>query len=122
MLGFLIVVVALVMVYQKNLTRLYTAVTLYDQDKIANNFLTMYQSFNATTIPASTQPFSFPVDTKDLPDSFEYDVCEPARKVHADADHESEEVPESALRASLRQPHDPSLHRVDPFQIETHFY
>lgn len=73
MLGFLIVVVALVMVYQKNLTRLYTAVTLYDQDKIANNFLTMYQSFNATTIPASTQPFSFPVDTKDLPDSFEYD-------------------------------------------------
>ena len=48
--GFLFVVVALVMVYQKNLVRLYTAVTLYDQDKIANNFLTMYQSFNSTII------------------------------------------------------------------------
>ncbi|MFQ3192539.1 MAG: CubicO group peptidase (beta-lactamase class C family) [Paraglaciecola sp.] len=73
MLGFLIVVVALLMVYQKNFVRLYTAVTLYDQDKIANNFLTMYQSFNATVIPASTQPFYFPVKAKPLPDSFEYD-------------------------------------------------
>jgi CubicO group peptidase (beta-lactamase class C family) len=33
----------------------------------------MYQSFNATTIPASTQPFYFPVKAKSLPDSFEYD-------------------------------------------------
>ncbi len=71
--GFLIVVVALVAVYHKNLTRLYTAVTLYDQDKIANNFLTMYQSFNSTVIPASTQPFYFPEAVKALPDSFEYD-------------------------------------------------
>lgn len=47
--------------------------TLYDQDKIANNFLTMYQSFNATVIPASTQPFIFPVEAKKLPDSFDYD-------------------------------------------------
>jgi CubicO group peptidase (beta-lactamase class C family) len=73
MLGFLIVVVVSVMVYQKNLVRLYTAITLYDQDKIANNFLTMYQSFNATVIPASTQPFTFPEVKKDLPDSFEYE-------------------------------------------------
>jgi CubicO group peptidase (beta-lactamase class C family) len=72
-LGFLILVVSLVTVYQKNLIRLYTAVTLYEQDKIANNFLTMYQSFNATVIPASTQPFYFPEETKALPDSFKYD-------------------------------------------------
>jgi CubicO group peptidase (beta-lactamase class C family) len=71
--GFLIVFVAVIVLYQKNLERLYTAVTLYDQDKIANNFLTMYQSFNATVIPASTQPFQFPVEEKALPISFKYD-------------------------------------------------
>ena len=63
----------LIVMYQKNLVRLYTAITLYDQDKIANNFLTMYESFNATVIPASTEPFYFPVEAKTLPDSFEYD-------------------------------------------------
>jgi hypothetical protein len=72
-LGLFIVMVVLVAVYQKNLLRLYTAVTLYDQDKIVNNFLTMYQSFNSTVIPASTQPFYFPVEAKALPDSFKYD-------------------------------------------------
>jgi hypothetical protein len=72
MLVFLIVIVAFVLVYQKNLVRLYTAITLYDQDKIANNFVTMYQSFNATVIPASTQPFQFPLDAIALPASFAY--------------------------------------------------
>ena len=52
---FLLIVMALIVMYQKNLVRLYTAITLYDQDKIANNFLTMYESFNATVIPASTE-------------------------------------------------------------------
>jgi len=70
---FLLIVMALIVMYQKNLVRLYTAITLYDQDKIANNFLTMYESFNATVIPASTEPFYFPVEAKTLPDSFEYD-------------------------------------------------
>jgi len=69
-LGFLIVVLVLLVIYQKNLTRLYTAVTLYDKDKIVNNFLTMYESFNSTIIPASTQPSPFPVELKPLPDSF----------------------------------------------------
>jgi hypothetical protein len=63
----------LVAVYQKNLVRLYTAVTLYDQDNIVNNFLSMYQFFNATVIPASAEPFYFPVDTNALPDPFEYE-------------------------------------------------
>ena len=70
---FLLIVMAFIVMYQKNLVRLYTAITLYDQDKIANNFLTMYESFNATVIPASTEPFYFPVEAKTLPDSFEYD-------------------------------------------------
>ena len=69
----LIIVIAMIGLYQKNLVRLYTALTLYDQDKIANNFLTMYQSFNASVIDASHQPFYFPKDAKSLPDSFEYD-------------------------------------------------
>jgi len=69
----LIILMVLVAVYQKNLVRLYTAVTLYDQDNIVNNFLSMYQFFNATVIPASAEPFYFPVDTNALPDPFEYE-------------------------------------------------
>jgi hypothetical protein len=53
--------------------RLYTAITLYAQDKIAHNFLSMYQYFNDTVIPASTQPFRFPEETKAFPDPFEYE-------------------------------------------------
>jgi CubicO group peptidase (beta-lactamase class C family) len=72
-LGFLIVVIVLLVIYQKNLLRLYTAVTLYDEDKIAHNFLTMYESFNATVIPASSEPFSFPEEPQPLPNSFNYE-------------------------------------------------
>lgn len=72
-LGLLVVVIVFFVLYQKNIVRLYTAVTLYDKDKIANNFLTMYQSFNSTLIPASSQPFQFPVELKPLPDLFSYE-------------------------------------------------
>ena len=72
-ISFLVIIITITLLYQKKLVRLYTAVTLYDQDKIVNNFLTMYQSFNSTVIPASTQPFYFPLQIKALPDSFEYD-------------------------------------------------
>ena len=72
-LGFLIVVIVLLVIYQKNLIRLYTAVTLYDEDKIAHNFLTMYESFNATVIPASSEPFSFTEEPKPLPNAFNYE-------------------------------------------------
>ena len=72
-LGFLIIIIALIVIYQKNLIRLHTAITLYDKDKIVHNFLNMYQTFNSTVIPASTQPFYFPSQAKALPDVFEYD-------------------------------------------------
>lgn len=72
-LGFIIVVLILLGIYQKNLVRLYTAVTLYDQDKIAHNFLSMYQSFNATEIPASSQTFQFPESAQALPEAFNYE-------------------------------------------------
>ena len=32
----------------------------------------MYQSFNATAIPASTEPFYFAAQSKQLPDSFTF--------------------------------------------------
>lgn len=73
LIGFLIIVISLVLIYQKNLIRLHTAVTLYDKDKIIHNFLTMYQSFNSTVIPASTHPFYFPEEEKPLPEAFEYE-------------------------------------------------
>lgn len=58
-------------IYQQNIIRLYQAITLYDADKIATNFLSMYRMFNATRIEPSQQPFYFPVSLKDLPAQFE---------------------------------------------------
>mgnify|MGYP000403908221 CR=1 FL=1 len=46
--------------YSNNLVRLYTAITLYDEDKIVNNFLSLYESFNANRIEPSQTPFEFP--------------------------------------------------------------
>lgn len=73
LLGFLVMVLVLLGIYQKNLIRLYTAITLYDEDKIVNNFLSMYQSFNSSTIKASSEPFQFPITLKKLPESFEFE-------------------------------------------------
>jgi CubicO group peptidase (beta-lactamase class C family) len=73
-LGFLIVVLVLLVAYQKNLIRLYTAVTLYDEDKIVHNFLTMHESFNSTVIPASSAPFQFSEELKSLPNLFNYET------------------------------------------------
>jgi len=70
LLGAALMVLLLGGLYAKNITRLYTAITLYDADKIAANFLSMYQHFNATQIPASSEPFQFPVALKALPDTF----------------------------------------------------
>ena len=52
----IIVVIGVSVIYQQNIRRLYTAITLYDQDKIVENFLTMPESFNANKIAASDTP------------------------------------------------------------------
>ena len=59
--------------YHKNLTRLYISVTLYDEDKIVDNFLSMHESFNASTLPASNTPFYFPEESGQLPETFSVD-------------------------------------------------
>ncbi|MDM7861765.1 serine hydrolase [Alteromonas sp. ASW11-36] len=46
--------------YSSNIIRLYTAITLYDEDKIADNFISMPQAFNATTLQPSSKPYRFP--------------------------------------------------------------
>ena len=48
-------------------------ITLYDEDKIANNFLSLYTVFNASEIPASDAPFVFPTEPGTLPSSFHLD-------------------------------------------------
>ncbi|GAA0859175.1 serine hydrolase [Aliiglaciecola litoralis] len=69
----LVSVIVFASLYSSNLIRLYTAVTLYDEDKITENFLTLYQNFNANQIPASTQPFLFPEKLAQLPQTFPFD-------------------------------------------------
>ncbi len=70
---FLLIIFTLVAFYGSNLVRLYTAVTLYDEDKIVNNFVSLYETFNANMIPASDTPFQFPVDKDELTLSFKVD-------------------------------------------------
>lgn len=56
--------------YSNNLVRLWTAITLYDEDKIVNNFLSLYESFNANRIEPSKTPFVFPTASGTLPENF----------------------------------------------------
>lgn len=73
----LVVCLALVIgtgaLFHKNVNRLWIAITLYDEDKIVNNFMSLYQSFNASTIAASDTPFELPEVAGQLPDSFTLD-------------------------------------------------
>ncbi|MGJ8682134.1 serine hydrolase domain-containing protein [Paraglaciecola sp.] len=71
-LGLLVTFLIIALVYQKNLVRLYTAVTLYDQDKIVQNFLSMYQTFNATYLSEAEHKYTFPRDIQPLPITFEF--------------------------------------------------
>ncbi len=72
-IGVLSLLLVLTLTHYKNFIRLYTALTLYDEDKIVDNFLSMYQSFNSTFIPASENKFQFPVDLKPLPEHVNLD-------------------------------------------------
>lgn len=59
--------------YSSNLVRLYKAITLYDADKITENFVSMYQIFPAKVIPPSQTPFVFETNLQPLPQSFYID-------------------------------------------------
>jgi CubicO group peptidase (beta-lactamase class C family) len=59
-----------VLIYSKNLKRLWISVTLYDKDNIVENFLSLPQSFNSIRIEASSKPFVFDVELGDIPPSF----------------------------------------------------
>lgn len=67
LLGLLILTTAF---YAKSLHRLWISVTLYDEDKIVENFRSLYKTFNASTLTASSQPFRFPEVSGDLPADF----------------------------------------------------
>ena len=75
-LGFMLALVTLLGVYHKNIQRLADAITLYDADKIAQNFLSMYKIFNAKRIEPSLKPFYFAVNHQALPATFSLDNTE----------------------------------------------
>ena len=65
--GLLVFILLFFAIYADNIKRLYVAVTLYDEDKIADNFVSMYKSFNVTELQPSATPRSFPTQLKPLP-------------------------------------------------------
>lgn len=67
---FVAVIIVAGIYYSNNLFRLYTAITLYDEDKIVENFLSLPDSFNANRIEPSSTPFSFPEESGELPATF----------------------------------------------------
>ena len=58
--------------YSPNLYRMYRVITLFDEDKIASNFLDMQSFLNTAEIKASKEPHRFEVQNKDIPQSFAY--------------------------------------------------
>lgn len=68
--AFLVIILGSGVYYSNNLLRLWMAVTLYDEDKIVNNFLNLYKSFNATRLEPSAEPFLFPREQGELPQAF----------------------------------------------------
>ncbi|MDP5033252.1 serine hydrolase [Paraglaciecola sp.] len=70
LLGFLLTLFVLLGLFHTNVWRLYKAITLYDADKIAHNFLNMYTMFDSSTIEASQSTYYFPVNYQALPYDF----------------------------------------------------
>ena len=70
-LGLMLTLLIFIGLYHQNIQRLSAAITLYDTDKIAHNFLSMYKAFSAKRIEASAKPYYFAVNYQDLPESFE---------------------------------------------------
>lgn len=57
----------------KSIHRLYKVVTLYDEDKIVDNFIGMHEFFSYTTIKASKSPVRLQETPKGLPVHFGFD-------------------------------------------------
>ena len=72
-LGFMLTLLVLISLYHQNIQRLSNAITLYDADKIAHNFLNMYKAFDAKRIDASAKPYYFAVNYQDSPEFFEFE-------------------------------------------------
>lgn len=68
-----LLLLGLLLVYSNNLKRLWISITLYDQDKIVDNFLSLPDSFNSTELTPSSQPFRFEQLDGDIPATFEVD-------------------------------------------------
>lgn len=63
-------VLVLSAIYSEKLVRLYTSITIYDEDKIVNNFMTLHERFSTKEIAASTKPFRFAQNIQPLPVNF----------------------------------------------------
>ncbi|WP_438864827.1 serine hydrolase domain-containing protein [Neptunicella sp.] len=73
LLGVVVTIAMLVAINATALMRFYSVVTLYDKDKIVENFQHMPALFNATEVHPSTQPNPLPKAIKPLPQSFEFE-------------------------------------------------
>lgn len=54
------------------INRVATTINLFEKDKMANNFKTLYTIFPSEEIPASTQPFTFKKSLRDFDFTFTY--------------------------------------------------
>ncbi|WP_416307718.1 serine hydrolase domain-containing protein [Neptunicella sp. SCSIO 80796] len=73
LLGMAGAILLLIIINATALMRFYSVVTLYDKDKIVENFQNMPALFNATEIKPSSQPNALSTDIQPLPDSFEFE-------------------------------------------------
>ena len=68
----LVLLIAFVAFNMKSIHRLYKVVTLYDEDKIVDNFIGMHKFFAYTTLHASDNPIVLPEAPASLPEHFEF--------------------------------------------------
>ena len=72
--GFFVLMASGVFLFHPKLQRVYRVIHLFDEDKIARNFRSMYLIFNAKEIAASDRPFHFPPGKAIiLPDAFSFE-------------------------------------------------
>jgi CubicO group peptidase (beta-lactamase class C family) len=72
LLSLLALVLVLGALYSKSIHRLYKVVTLYDEDKIVDNFIGMHKFFSFTTLKGSNAPVILPQAPATLPAHFNF--------------------------------------------------